>query len=125
MWDLPKTDKEGKILHTKITLHPSECVLSKSDAKLWSSSLFNPILIAERVSDKNTGNDFGEWIGEIMKDCKSVSTNHYGRMILPVPVLMKFDCALEILGGVIIGFRNKDSQVDSSAMYSNVLMFHL
>jgi hypothetical protein len=69
MWDLPKTDKEGKILHTKITLHPSECVLSKSDAKLWSSSLFNPILIAEWVSDKNTGNDFGEWIGEIMKDC--------------------------------------------------------
>jgi hypothetical protein len=41
-------------------------VLSKSDAELWSSSLFNPILIAERVSDKNTRNDFGKWIGEIM-----------------------------------------------------------
>ena len=116
---------EGKILHTKVTLHLSECVLSKTDAESWSSCIFNPLLIAERVSDTNTGKDIGEWMKEIVQDSQDVSLDHYKIRITPIPILMKFDCALELLAGSIIAFRSNGCQVNSSPMYSNIMMYLL
>ena len=47
MWNVPNSSKSGKILHSKITLHPSECVISKSVA-IKSHKIYSTRSLSQR-----------------------------------------------------------------------------
>jgi len=120
-YDLPGTKYAGKIQHTKMVMHASEALLSKEDGEKWSRDLYRPYRFAERVSDTNTATDFAEWATQIRNDTKLVSQEIYGQQIDPIPVIMRFDCALELLNGGVRGYRS-EGQVDTGKMYNNVVL---
>ena len=80
-FDLPGTKYEGKIQHTKMTIHASESLLSNEDGKEWSRDLFRPYRFAERVSDVNTASEYANWAIQIRNDTKLVTAERFGTAV--------------------------------------------
>ena len=124
MWDLRGTQREGKIQHTKMSMHASESVLSNKDGTDFAHNLYRPYRVAERVSDVNTASEYAQWTMKLRKDAKLVSAEWFGFEIDPIPVAVKFDCALELLHGAVSGYRMLN-QVDTGKTYHNVVLLIL
>ena len=48
----------------------------------------------------------------------------FGKEMDPIPIAVKFDCAMELANGTILGYR-EEGQVDTGKMYANVVFLLL
>ena len=108
----------------KLMMQATECLLSKNDADEWSRELFHPMQMAERVSHSNTAQDFSRWTLKLREDTHLVTKSAFGVAIDPIPIVLRFNCALELLNGAVLGYRKKH-QVDTGKMYNNVVLANL
>ena len=48
----------------------------------------------------------------------------FGKEMDPIPIVVKFDCTMELANGTILGYR-EEGQVDTGKMYANVVFLLL
>ena len=124
LWDLVGTSLEGKIHHTIMTMQATECLLHHDDAKNWGNCLIRPYRFAERASNANTGSEYASWKRQLRQETREVTKELFGKEMDPIPIAVKFDCAMELANGTILGYR-EEGQVDTGKMYANVVFLLL
>jgi len=53
-----------------------------------------------------------------------VTKELFGKEMDPIPIVVKFDCAMELTNGTILGYR-EEGQVDTGNNYANVVLLFL
>ena len=86
--------------------------------------MIRPYRCAERVSNYNTGTEYGYHKQQLRRETKIVTKELFGKEIDPVPIAMKFDCAMELVNGAIQGYRI-EGQIDTGKMYTNIVILIL
>ena len=125
MMNITDTIADGKIQHTFLRVQLSECCLNQHNAKL-GASVYTQFLCAERVSPRNRGIDFSEWLEEVKEDTMKAMESCLGKGCgYPLrPVVIKMDCALELMNGCIGAFRS-EGMVEDCTAYNQCVMLVL
>ena len=76
------------------------------------------------MSNLNTGTEYSVHKQQLREETKIVTKELFGVEMDPIPIAMKFDCAMELVNGTILGYR-KAGQVDSGKMYANIVIYLL
>lgn len=120
--NFPNTPIDGTIQHLLLSIQSSECLLSDEDSASTNIK-FTPATVSERVSNRNRATDICSWLKEVCSDTvvamASCSGSEYAYGLKPV--IVKMDCALELMDGCIGAFR-EDAQVSSAAGYNGCVM---
>lgn len=116
--NFPNTPIDGTIQHIFLNIQTSECLLSYEDS-MSKTMKFTPATVSERISNRNRASDITKWLKEVSTDTvtamASVSGNDYAYGLKPV--MVKMDCALELMNGCIGAFR-ESTQVSTAAGYN-------
>lgn len=117
--NLRNTKADGKLQHICISVQLSQCLLDRETSNLFHNKVFTPIIIAERISDKNNASSIESWLSNVIRDASDAMESYPGGAIGHKlrPVLIQMDCALELLNGCISAFRN-ETQADCAARYN-------
>ena len=124
MHNYENTEHDGKWQHTRLTVQPMEAFLSAPEAALGQRRDWSLILALERLSPSNTGERFGEWIRRQNESCKEISRSAFGREIDLQFTMLKVDCALELLHGVVDGLR-RDGMIRNARQLCSVTLWAL
>ena len=71
-----------------------------------------------------TGSEYASWKRQLRQKTREVTKELFGKEMDPIPVAVKFDCAMELANGTILGYR-EEGQVDTGKMYANVVFLLL
>lgn len=117
------TKADGNTQHIIMTVQLSQCIIDRHTSQQFGHKLFTPIMIAERISNKNNATSIGSWLSNVIKhtaeSMESYPDGEEGHVLQPIVVQM--DCALELMNACISSFRQSD-HVDCAARYNACLI---
>ena len=114
---------DGLTQHILFNIQLSECLLSNEYGAKFGKNLYKAVTVAERVGSSNTASDIERWLTQVRKDTLLAMNSFLGsgNGIELRPLIIKLDCALELLSGCLRAFR-RDNDVKSAAGYNSIVI---
>lgn len=116
-------DMKGKLLHTRIAVSPKYALITDQYMQDKAvNRMLSPLVMAERVSNKNTVVEMTTFFKSFLKDAEAVIPQETtGR-----PLLLTTDCSPALQSAALAAFSPAGRESTLSRMeYGNVMLIHL
>lgn len=115
-------DMKDKILHTMVAVSPKYAILDGQYTRDKTvSTMFSPLIVAEMVSNKNAGDDFGKFFKSFLGDRIKLFPNESPAP----PLLCMTDCSPALQSGALQAFSSGDGMASTRIEYGNRILLHL